>query len=38
MSPDHLESLIMLMSIEKEMLTKININDIIDKDAAQSDL
>jgi len=27
MSQDYLESLIMLISIEKEMLTKININD-----------
>jgi len=28
----------MLMSIEKEILTKINPNDIIDKVTAQSDL
>jgi len=33
MSQEHLESL-MLMSIEKEMLTKINPNAIIDKMAA----
>jgi len=31
MSQDHLENFIMLMSIEKEMLTKINLNDIINK-------
>ncbi|KAE9525083.1 hypothetical protein AGLY_014497 [Aphis glycines] len=35
---DHLGSLIMLMSIEKEKLAKINNNDIIDKVAAQSTL
>lgn len=36
MSPDNLETFI-LMSIEKEILTKINPNDIINKVAAHSE-
>jgi len=38
MSKDYiLERLIMLMSMEKDMLTKINLRDIIEKVAAQND-